>query len=171
MKRSILLFLIPFIIFTYASFIVFQKGCEYGMSAHAEKNMHFSHKRHIEEYGASDCEICHFYKDNGRYSGIPTIETCFQCHGKEEPLFRKLDDNDKPWESFAKQPDHVYFSHIVHMKSTFPDGRQKNLCVNCHGNKEEDMKGVKIMGMMKMDRCEDCHDHLYASNKCFVCHD
>ena len=115
--RSLLLFFLPFVIFTYASFILFQKACDFAMNAQAEKPIHFNHKTHVTTYGATDCELCHGYYDNGRFKGMPTVADCKMCHdgntAKEKALFGPFKDTDKPWTSFARQPDLVYFSHIA----------------------------------------------------------
>ena len=130
--RSLLLFFLPFIVFTYASFIVFQKSCDQAMHVQAQKLIPFNHQTHIVKYEASDCELCHGYYDDGRYKGIPTIGDCRMCHdgntAKEKAMFNGFKDTDKPWGSFAKQPDLVYFSHIAVMKNT-----KTARCASCHG--------------------------------------
>ncbi|HOO72128.1 MAG TPA: cytochrome c3 family protein [Spirochaetota bacterium] len=182
MKRS-LFFIIPFIVLTYASLILFQKACDYTMNLQAEKRLPFNHKSHVTKYG-TDCETCHGYYDNGRFKGLPTIAECTMCHDRNgenhnpDPLVptRKamLDgfkDSDKPWQSFATQPDLVYFSHKVVMTSTFEDGRKKARCGSCHGDKAGSSTTEKIKGKMLMGQCMDCHTALHISNKCLVCHD
>lgn len=168
--RSLLLFFLPFVIFTYASFILFQKACDSAMNVQAEKPIHFNHKTHVTTYGASDCELCHGYYDNGRFKGMPTVADCKMCHdgntAKEKALFGPFKDTDKPWTSYARQPDLVYFSHIAHMKNT-----KQARCSSCHGNKAGSVTTEKINGRMPMGQCMDCHDALKVSNTCLVCHD
>jgi hypothetical protein len=164
-KRSLLLFFLPFIVFTYLSFIVFQKSCDYAMNVQAQKLLPFNHKSHLtKDYGISGCEDCHGYFENGRFKGIPTVGKCRGCH--EKPFLRDYKDSDRPWESFAQQPDLVYFSHIAVMKNN-----KKARCASCHGNKAKSMTTKKIMGKMPMGTCMDCHTSLKISNKCAVCHD
>ncbi|MCU0848064.1 MAG: cytochrome c family protein [Spirochaetes bacterium] len=183
MKRSIVLITIPFIVFTYISFILFQKACDYGMNLQAKKMEPFNHKTHTEKYGAT-CETCHGYDENGRFKGIPTIAECTSCHDRKgpatskdpaqplkKPFLAKHKDTDKPWESFARQPDLVYFSHKVVMTAKFEDGRLKSRCGSCHGEKGMSTSNDKIKGKMLMGQCEDCHTALNLSNKCAVCHD
>ncbi len=169
-SRSLLLFFLPFVIFTYASFILFQKTCDYALNVQAQKNLPFNHKSHITQYGATDCELCHGYYSNGRFRGIPTVADCKTCHdgatAKEKALFSGFKDTDKPWESFSRQPDLVYFSHIAVMKNN-KTGR----CASCHGDKGNSMITGKIKGKMKMGVCMDCHTALKISNACMVCHD
>lgn len=170
MKKSLLLFSLPFIIFTYLSFVVFQKGCDYAMNVQAEKKLPFNHKNHLKKWGAADCETCHSYYDNGRFKGIPTVGDCKMCHdgstAKKKPFFKGYKDSDKPWESFAQQPDLVYFSHIAVLKNN-----KKARCSSCHGDKTRKTSHTKVKGKMMMGECMDCHDSLKISNTCAVCHD
>ena len=94
--RSLLLFFLPFVVFTYGSFIVFQAACDRAMSVQAEKLLPFNHKSHVTKYDASDCELCHGYYDNGRFKGLPTVGDCKMCHdgntAKEKAFFNLLAD-------------------------------------------------------------------------------
>ncbi len=168
--RSLLLFFLPFVILTYASFIIFQTACDHAMSVKAEKRLPFNHKSHVTIYGVSDCESCHGYYSNGRFKGIPTVGECKQCHdgngAKEKAYFKDLKDTDRPWESFAQQPDLVYFSHIAVMKN-----EKKARCESCHGDKGHSTGAGKTRGRMPMGKCMDCHTALKISNACTVCHD
>lgn len=165
MKRSLLLIFLPFIIFAFLSFFIFQKGCDYAMSNQAEKPIPFNHKTHLTQgYGISGCEDCHGYYENGRFTGIPTVGQCRACH--EKPIFKDYKDSDVPWESYARQPDLVYFSHIAVLKN-----RKEARCSSCHGDKQNAVDGRKIKGKMSMGVCMDCHTALKISNKCAVCHD
>ncbi len=168
--RSLLLFFLPFVVLTYASFVVFQTACDHAMSVRAEKQLPFNHKSHVSVYGASDCETCHAYYENGRYKGIPTVGDCKVCHdgstAKEEAYFKGFKDTDKPWESFARQPDLVYFSHVAVMKN-----EKKARCASCHGDKENSTGVERIRGKMPMGQCMDCHTALKISNACALCHD
>ena len=152
------------------------------MNPIAVKKIPFNHKSHITKYDA-DCSMCHLYSANGRFSGLPTVGECTQCHDrdsvgvsdklspKRKPFFDNYKDIDKPWESHAKQPDLVYFSHKVVMTAEYEDGRKKARCTSCHGNKEDSMTTQRIKGKMLMGQCMDCHTALKISNKCTVCHD
>lgn len=190
MKRTILLIGIPFITCFYFSYIVSQMGCNYAMANHPEKSIYFNHKSHLEKYypangmSKDDCESCHRYEGNGRFAGIPTVAECTSCHdrqgpGKEagpetalrKPMLNKYKDTDKPWGSYAKQPDLVYFSHKAVMTAQYEDGRKKARCGSCHGNKAGSTDMAMVKGKMPMGQCMDCHTALSISNKCAVCHD
>ncbi len=184
MKRTIWLISIPFVIFTWLFFGISQKSCNDVMQKDAMKAIPFSHQTHIEKYDIKDCETCHQYEANGRFKGIPTVGECIACHDrsgstsegdnmtpKRKPMFDAYKDTDKPWTSWAKQPDLVYFSHKVVMTAKFDDGRMKARCGSCHGDKASSTGTAMLKGKMLMGQCEDCHTALKISNKCAVCHD
>ncbi len=184
MRRSLLLFFTPFILFTSVFYIVSVKGCDSIMQADAAKKLPFNHENHVEKYVGEDCTHCHAYENNGRFTGIPTVGVCTDCHArdgvvssddpavaKRKPMFDKYKDTDKPWGSFAQQPDLVYFSHKVVMTAKYEDGRLKARCGSCHGDKAGSTGTRMIKGKMLMGQCMDCHTALHLSNKCAVCHD
>ena len=184
MKRTVWFFLIPFIICTWFFFGISKKSCNNIMQADAVKSIPCMHKTHIEKYDISDCETCHKYDENGRFQGLPTVGECTQCHARDgqltnndhksprrKSMFDSFKDTDKPWTSWAKQPDLVYFSHKVVMTAKFEDGKLKARCGSCHGDKASSTTTAMIKGKMLMGQCEDCHTALGISNKCAVCHD
>jgi cytochrome c553 len=183
-KRTLLLLFIPFAVFTWIFFGISQKSCTDVMQADAAKGIPFDHKTHVEKYDIKDCATCHKYDENGRFLGIPTIGECTACHARDaamtandpmtprkKSMFDSYKDTDKPWTSWAKQPDLVYFSHKVVMTAKFEDGRLKANCVTCHGDKSKSTDTSMIKGKILMGECERCHDALQISNKCAVCHD
>ena len=164
----------------------------------------FNHALHNEEVD-EECESCHFFREDGTYSGIPKLEQCIDCHDEvqgEDPEEEKFvtqyveKDREVPWLVYSRQPDHVFFSHVAHVKMGKMD------CVTCHGNIGEseslkvyqanritglsrDIWGKNIAGFkkntwdrMKMDDCSECHvrenvnQHSVQTLKggCFVCH-
>ncbi len=184
MRRSLLLFFTPFIIFTVGSYVLSVKGCDSLMQAKAVKEIPFNHKTHVENYGLDNCDTCHGYEENGRFKGIPTVGDCTGCHTRDaaltstdpnvprrKPMFDNYEDNDKPWTAFAQQPDLVYFSHKAVMEAEYEDGRKKARCASCHGDKAGSVNTSMIKGKMPMGPCMDCHTALNISNKCAVCHD
>jgi len=192
-RRSLLLFFTPFIIFIWFFFGISQKGCDSVMQADAAKPIPFQHQKHIKEVGIKDCTTCHRYEgmtkdkpmgENGRFIGSPSVGDCTVCHArdgvlksdnpleaKRKPMLDSYKDEDRPWGSFAKQPDLVYFSHSVVMTAKFDDGRIKVRCGSCHGDKLHSTDTKMIKGKMLMGQCMDCHTALHISNKCAVCHD
>jgi len=183
-KKSLLLFFIPLVVILPFSFIISERGCSDIMQKDAEKKLVFKHKFHLKNGIVKNCEDCHGYYSDGRFKGIPTVKTCTDCHDRKGPLksddpkvalqkpeINKFRDTDKPWGSFAEQPDLVYFSHKVVMTARFSDGRKKVRCGSCHGDKANSENAKMIKGKMLMGQCMDCHTTLHISNKCAVCHD
>ncbi|SHF32172.1 Class III cytochrome C family protein [Desulfacinum infernum DSM 9756] len=138
----------------------------------------FLHSSHED----SSCEDCHYFRDDGSYSGVPGVAKCAECH--EEPMTESEDERilveeyiqqerEIPWLVYAWQPDNVYFSHAAHTEE------QGIECVRCHRDvsAEEKMpvyKENRITGYskntMKMVECEKCHAEKGASNSCHICH-
>ncbi len=143
----------------------------------------FNHAMHNELVEES-CESCHFFREDGTYSGVPTLAQCIECHeevqgeSEEEEKFVTqyiAKGREVPWLVYARQPDCVFFSHIAHVKQGQMD------CVTCHGpiGESESLKvyeenritgysrdiwGKNIAGIkfnswdrMKMDDCSECH--------------
>ncbi|HDL90020.1 MAG TPA: cytochrome C [Thermodesulforhabdus norvegica] len=137
--------------------------------------INFSHAAHQD----SSCEDCHYFREDGTYSGIPNIDNCRECHEEmmgeseaERILVEEYIQKDKPipWLIYAWQPDNVYFSHAPHKDMD---------CVRCHRDVSEEEKAPpyyenRLTGYskntMKMVECEKCHAAHGASNACQVCH-
>jgi len=148
--------------------------------------LHFSHASHTQDMGM-ECEDCHYFHEDGSFSGIPKLEKCMECHEdpesplSEDPEEQKLlteyvkPGQEIPWLVYFRQPDCVYFPHIAHVKM----GNME--CKVCHGDfgTRDDMPDYKVNRMsrysidiwgrnilgykknswdsMKMDDCADCH--------------
>ncbi|MDF1592905.1 MAG: cytochrome c3 family protein [Desulfobacterales bacterium] len=143
----------------------------------------FDHALHVEVVDAG-CESCHFFRDDGSFSGVPKLEQCTGCH--EEQQGESADEKtfvteyvakgvEVPWLIYSRQPDSVFFTHAAHVKTA------KMECVICHGPIGEseqsrvyeenritgysrDIWGKNIAGLkknswdrMKMDDCAECH--------------
>lgn len=143
----------------------------------------FNHRLHVAEVEES-CESCHFFREDGSFSGVPKLAQCIECHEEvqgvdpEEEKFvneHVLKEREVPWLIYSRQPDSVFFSHAAHIKNADMD------CVTCHGHIGEseharvyeenrltkvsrDIWGKNIGGFkknswdrMKMDDCAECH--------------
>ena len=160
------------------------------LALYSEKSqpLQFSHASHGPESDAGmECEDCHFFYDDGTFSGIPGIEKCMECHeDPESPLGESIEEKklftdyvkpekEIPWLVYSRQPDCVYFPHIAHVKMAHLE------CKACHGDfatkkappqykvnrltgYSMDIWGRNIAGYkkntwdrMKMDDCADCH--------------
>jgi hypothetical protein len=144
----------------------------------------FSHAIHVAEV-ENECESCHFFREDGTYSGVPKLEQCIECqeevqgNSPDEIKFVEeyvAKDREVPWLIHSRQPDCVFFSHAAHVKAASMD------CVTCHGyiGESESLKvyeynritgysrdiwGKSIGGFkknswdrMKMDDCAECHE-------------
>ena len=143
----------------------------------------FNHPLHVEAVG-DECEACHFFRDDGSFSGIPDLENCAGCHeealGETEEERKLIEEyiepgREIPWLVYAEQPDCVHFPHAPHIFSATKE------CVTCHGHVAErevplvyernrltglsrDVWGRNLAGIkrnswdrMKMSDCAACH--------------
>jgi hypothetical protein len=148
-----------------------------------EQPIDFNHALHNELVG--DCASCHYFREDGTFSGVPGLWSCIDCHEDvqgEDPEEEKFvteyvwQYREVPWLVYSKQPDCVFFSHAAHVLSGGMD------CVTCHGHIGEsehtkvyeenritgysrDIWGRNISGFkrnswdrMKMDDCAQCHE-------------
>lgn len=143
----------------------------------------FNHILHNDEV-EDGCESCHFFRDDGTFSGVPKLSQCIDCHEEvngEDPEEAKFvneyvaKEREVPWLIYSRQPSNVFFSHAAHVKMAEME------CVTCHGDIGEsenlkvyeenrisgysrDIWGKNIAGFkrntwdrMKMDDCSECH--------------
>ncbi len=164
----------------------------------------FNHAIHMDLVD-DGCESCHFFREDGSYSGVPKLAQCIDCHEEvqgeteNEAVFVQeyvQKQKEVPWLVYSRQPDCVFFSHVVHVKTAQID------CTQCHGHIGEstnlkiyeenritgysrDIWGKNMSGYkknswdrMKMDDCAECHakekgmESSVQTKKdaCFVCH-
>lgn len=119
----------------------------------------FNHKIHVEQVG--DCAGCHSFDEEGRFSGIPDLSNCIQCHSEAQgtdPNEAKLvadyvtPSKPIPWLVYSRQPQCAFFSHSAHVFSEKmqkmagmkpgeagedPGAYSAAVCVNCHGKHGE----------------------------------
>lgn len=141
----------------------------------------FSHELHAGTHKI-DCQYCHTSAAKGKTSGIPSLNTCMNCHknvqkgpvyGTEEiakiydavgwdVATQKYVRAPKPveWVRIHNLPDHVYFNHAQHVVAGKID------CQTCHGPVQE-MKEVYQFAPLSMGWCVNCHRQTevqFASN-------
>jgi hypothetical protein len=153
-----------------------------------QQPLNYSHVKHGPESSAGlECEGCHFFHEDGSFSGIPRLSKCKECHEDPESLYTDSPEEVKlfeafiepgreiPWLVYSRQPDCVYFSHIAHVKMAEIE------CKVCHGDFASndilpsykanrltrysiDIWGRNIAGYkrntwdrMKMNDCAECH--------------
>jgi cytochrome c553 len=127
----------------------------------------FSHKVHVGENGI-DCMYCHTTAEQGKSAGIPATNLCMNCHiliregtnsGKFE-IAKVVEANETgtpiEWTRIHNLPDHVFFSHAVHVGSAKLD------CATCHGTVEE-MDIMRQHSDLSMGWCINCHRETQVS--------
>lgn len=121
----------------------------------------FSHKVHVGDNGI-DCKYCHTTVEQGKSAGIPATNLCMNCHviireGTNSGKFEiakvvNASESGKPieWIRIHNLPEHVFFSHAVHV------GSGKIDCASCHGQVEK-MDIMKQQNDLSMGWCINCH--------------
>jgi hypothetical protein len=175
----ILFFILGLIASLIVGWVIFPKL----LYSQKKQPVDFNHALHNEEV-EDGCDSCHFFREDGTYSGVPTLAQCIDCHEEvngEDPEEAKFvneyvaKDREVPWLIYSRQPQNVYFSHVAHVKMGKMD------CETCHGPIGEseslrvyqenrisgysiDIWGKNIAGIkrnswdrMKMDDCSECH--------------
>jgi menaquinone reductase, multiheme cytochrome c subunit len=143
----------------------------------------FNHALHQSEV-SDGCESCHYFREDGSFAGIPTLEICMECHeealGESEAEEKFIEEyvtpeREIPWLVYSKQPACVYFPHAAHVLTA------EMTCETCHGDignsdhmkvyeenritgYSRDLWGKNMIGLkkntwdrMKMDDCSACH--------------
>ncbi len=121
----------------------------------------FSHKVHAGDNGI-ECMYCHTTVEQGKSAGIPADNLCMNCHviiregtnsGKFE-IAKVVEANETgnpiEWTRIHNLPDHVFFSHAVHV------GSGKLDCTQCHGPVNE-MDVMRQYSDLSMGWCINCH--------------
>jgi menaquinone reductase, multiheme cytochrome c subunit len=175
----ILFFILGLIASLFVGWVVFPQL----LYSQKKQPVDFNHVLHNDQVD-NGCESCHFFRDDGTFSGIPTLSQCIDCHEEvngEDPEEEKFvndyvaQEREVPWLIYSRQPANVFFSHAAHIKMADMD------CVTCHGDigESESLKvyqenrisgysraiwGNNIAGFkrntwdrMKMDDCSECH--------------
>lgn len=131
----------------------------------------YDHSLHAGKHKI-DCQFCHTAAARGKQAGIPSLNTCMNCHkqissgptyGTTEiqkiydavgwdPDQKKYVRPAKPveWVRIHNLPDHVYFNHSQHVVAG------KVACQTCHGPIET-MQEVRQFAPLSMGWCVNCH--------------
>ncbi len=177
-----LFFILGFVASLVVGWVIFPKLL-YSQKLQPVEFNHALHNELVDE----GCESCHFFRDDGTYSGVPKLAQCIDCHEEvqgdseaEEYFVAEYVQKGRevPWLIYARQPPCVFFSHVAHVKKGGMD------CVTCHGHIGEseslrpyeqnrislysrDIWGHRISGLkknpwdrMKMNDCSECHVRL-----------
>jgi menaquinone reductase, multiheme cytochrome c subunit len=160
--------------------------------------LEFHHKMHADKSGVTQCGDCHALRDDGAFAGIPSTQNCAACHSEQMGTSKNeailvnsyiKPGHETPWQTYAKQPANVWFSHAIHVK------RAGLACAECHGSYGEsdrvriyqvnrisgysrDIWGHSMSRLfrapgdgMKMSDCEDCHRKHNVEVGCLGCHE
>ncbi|MBI5062205.1 MAG: cytochrome c3 family protein [Desulfatitalea sp.] len=82
----------------------------------------FSHKLHLKQVKQS-CQSCHFFREDGTFSGSPRLAQCLECHeeiqgqSEDEAIFVEQyasKGREVPWQVYARQPDCVFCAVRCH---------------------------------------------------------
>ncbi len=121
----------------------------------------FSHLIHAGE-NEIDCNYCHTISKQSLSAGIPSNNTCLNCHnvvreGSNSGRFEinkihRAADTGEPvrWIRIHKLPDHSFFSHAQHVNAG------KIECQDCHGPVEQ-MHILRQVEDLSMGWCLTCH--------------
>ncbi|MBI6545543.1 MAG: cytochrome c3 family protein [Cyanobacteria bacterium NC_groundwater_1444_Ag_S-0.65um_54_12] len=156
----------------------------------------FSHKVHAGERNIS-CQYCHQFVAKAAAAGIPPSETCVGCHRPLDtaklqdtslpakvklaeiakfmtgpPGAAQLKDPEQPfpWLRVYDLPDHVRFSHHVHVKALANDSDSDTTCVFCHGAMKQMEQVRQTVDLIRMGTCLSCHRQQKAATDCYACH-
>lgn len=114
-----------------------------------------------------DCRYCHIYAERSSFAGVPTTQTCMNCHAHVKkdspalPLVRASWADGKgttpiPWKRIHKLPDYAYFNHSAHLGVGVGDNRAGIGCESCHG-RIDTMEVVRQVEPLSMSWCIECH--------------
>ena len=116
----------------------------------------FSHKHHVSDEGI-DCRYCHTTVENSAFAGMPTTQTCMNCHSQiwaQSPTLEPVRQSfltgvPIQWNRVNNLADFVYFNHSIHV--------QKGVgCSTCHGPVDQMPLTYKTQ-TFQMSFCLDCH--------------
>lgn len=154
--------LLPLILLAKAVFLVFAVWYWFSprhldVGYQPEQPIPFSHKIHVDNLGM-DCLYCHQQAEKSIHAGVPSTETCLNCHAnlanKVSVNLRGVFDSEAnnipiAWKKIHKVPDFAYFPHNAHIEAGVG-------CMECHGQVNH-MQIVRQVEPLSMGWCLDCH--------------
>ena len=131
--------------------------------------MAFSHAQHAGRRDIS-CTYCHQTVETTAHAGIPTTETCMECHrvvSPNHPEVQKVanafqEGRAIDWVRVTNLPEFVRFSHHPHIRAGVD-------CRSCHGD-VAGMERVYQAHRLSMGECLSCHNQRNAPTDCYTCH-
>jgi hypothetical protein len=121
-----------------------------------DQPVQFSHRHHVSALGI-DCRYCHTSVERTDFAGIPSTQTCMNCHKQvwaDSPMLEPVRAswaNKQPirWTRVNDVPDFVYFDHSIHVYKGIG-------CESCHGRVDQ-MPLTRKAESFHMEWCLDCH--------------
>jgi hypothetical protein len=125
-------------------------------SAPREQPVAFSHAHHVGDEGF-DCRYCHTSVETSAFAGLPSTQTCMNCHSQiwsDSPELAPVRESIQTgesirWNRVHDLPDFVYFDHSIHVKQGIG-------CTTCHGPVDK-MPLTWQHATLHMEWCLDCH--------------
>lgn len=127
-----------------------------GQWVERQQPVQFSHKHHVGDDGI-DCRYCHTSVETAASAGMPSTNTCMNCHKQIwadstylEPV-RASFRTGKPieWIRVHDLPDYAYFNHSIHVNKGVG-------CSTCHGRVDQ-MPIAYQASTLQMEWCVTCH--------------
>lgn len=127
-----------------------------GQYIERQQPVQFSHKHHSGDDGI-DCRYCHTSVETSSSAGMPSTQTCMNCHSQiwaDSPYLEPVRESwksGKPieWTRVHDLPDYVYFNHSIHVAKGVG-------CASCHGQVDE-MPLMYQASSLQMEWCLQCH--------------
>ena len=127
-----------------------------GQYVEKQQPVQFSHKHHVGDDGI-DCRYCHQTVETTASAGMPSTQTCMNCHSQLwadspylEPVKESFRENTPiEWERVHDLPEYTYFNHSIHIAKGVG-------CSTCHGQ-IDNMPAVYMENTLQMEWCIACH--------------
>jgi Cytochrome c7 and related cytochrome c/Class III cytochrome C family len=127
-----------------------------GQYIERQQPVQFSHKHHSGDDGI-DCRYCHTTVEVAATAGMPSTQTCMNCHSQiwaDSPYLEPVRESwrtGRPieWTRVHDLPDYAYFDHSIHVAKGVG-------CSTCHGRIDQ-MPAVYQASSLQMEWCLSCH--------------
>ncbi len=128
----------------------------------------FDHGIHLDK--GLECTDCHETSEDEVAAGMPTLETCMDCHEEidaKKPADKRVaawitqPGGEPAWSDVTDVGNEVIFSHVAHYEDVD--------CDECHVDIESSERVTSDL-RVDMDACMECHAESDASNACETCH-
>jgi hypothetical protein len=127
-----------------------------GQYIERQQPVQFSHKHHVGDDGI-DCRYCHTTVEVAATAGMPSTQTCMNCHSQiwaDSPYLEPVRESwrtGRPieWTRVHDLPDYAYFDHSIHVAKGVG-------CSTCHGRIDQ-MPAVYQASSLQMEWCLSCH--------------